>query len=215
MFSYLYHPHITGIVFVSVYIVSLSDYLSTGTPCNEQGNDLPPHSPPPDDKQSASEETEWHPFNSRHDFDFSWHHFVELECSERHINKGLDLWAASVVQHGGTTTWKSAPDLYETIDAIQHGDAPWKTYSFRYKGPLPPSPPQWMTRTYELCARDTRQVLQQQFSNPDFKDQIDYRPYKQFNQAGKRVWSNLMSGDWAWKQAVSHNYFYIYVISNI
>ena len=90
-----------------------------------------------------------------------------------------------MVEFGGAATWKSAAELYETIDTIQHGNAPWKTYSFRYKGPLPPTPPLWMTRTYELCTRDTRQVLQQQFTNPDFKDKIDYTPYMQFNQAGK------------------------------
>lgn len=59
-----------------------------------------------------------------------------------------------------------------------------------------------MTRMYELCVRDSRQVLRQQFANPDFKDMTNYTPYRQFNKAGKRVWTNFMSGDWAWKQAV-------------
>ena len=144
-----------------------------------------------------------------------WHHFVELESSESKINKGLDLWAASVVKFGGAAMWKSAAELYKTIDTIQHGNAPWKTYSFHYKGPLPPTPPLWMMRTYELCTRNTHQVLQQQFTNPNFKDKINYTPYMQFNQAGKRVWSNFMSGDWAWKQAVSDIHFEMYMISNL
>ena len=101
--------------------------------------------------------------------------------------------------------WRSAMELYDSIEKIQHGSAPWKTYSFRYLGPLPPLPPQWMTCTYELCTCDTRQVLQHQFANPDFKDKINYTPYKQFNKSRKRVWSNFMSGDWAWRQAVSCN----------
>lgn len=181
--------------------------IFSGTPCDEAGKDLPPHSPPPKENQQADNNPNWHPFNSRHDFDFAWYHFVECESSEREVNQGLNLWAASVLQYGGTPTWKSATELYDNIDKIQHGNAPWKTYSFRYSGPLPPSPPQWMTRTYELCTRDTRQVLQHQFANPDFKDKVNYKPYKQFNKSGKRIWSNLMSGDWAWKQAVSHNQF--------
>jgi hypothetical protein len=59
-----------------------------------------------------------------------------------------------------------------------------------------------MMETYELCCRDTRQVLHQQLATPEFKDKFDSVPYRQFNSTGKRVYSNLMSGDWAWDQAV-------------
>ncbi|KAJ7668865.1 hypothetical protein B0H17DRAFT_1209910 [Mycena rosella] len=40
-----------------------------------------------------------------------------------------------------------------------------------------------------------------QLATTDFKGQISYAPHRQFNGEGKRVWSNLFSGDWAWKQA--------------
>jgi hypothetical protein len=97
--------------------------------------------------------------------------------------------------------------MYATIDAIQEGDAPWTTIEFKYSAPLPRrNPPKWMTQTYELCTRDTRLVLQQQLANPDFADQINYVPYKQFNAEGDRSWSNLMSAEWAWRQAVSLPY---------
>ena len=135
-------------------------------PCDELGNDLPPHAPPQHTAQSEDDRSEWYPFNYRLEFDFVWYHFVEVESLERNLNKGPDLWAASVLQHGGSAPWKSAAELYMTIDAIQHGDAPWKTYKFLYQGPMPPTPPQWMTRTYELCVRDTHQVLHQQFACP-------------------------------------------------
>lgn len=126
-----------------------------------------------------------------------------MESSASKLDKALEIWAASVLQYNGSVRWRRAQDLYDTIDEIQHGDCPWKTYSIRYDGPLPNgTPPQWMTRTYELCVRDSRQLLHEQFKNPDFKDKVDYTPYRQFNSAGKRVWTNLMSGDWAWKQAV-------------
>jgi hypothetical protein len=36
-------------------------------------------------------------------------------------------------------------------------------------------------------------------------------PYRQFNHADHRVWSNLMSGDWAWKQAVCP-FLFIYLV---
>ena len=126
-----------------------------------------------------------------------------MESSERNINKALNIWAASVVQQGGSATWKNADELYASIDKIQHGNAPWTTHLFRYQGPLPPSPPQWMMQTYELCICNTHHVLHQQFADPGFKNNINYTPYQQFNKARKQVWSNFMSGDWAWKQAVS------------
>lgn len=204
MFTYCYHPHMTGtfIPFEAKYHYLTSILL--GTPCNKVGKDLPPHLPPPREHQHADGSPDWYPFNSHHDFNFAWYHFVECESSECKVNQGLNLWAASVLQFSGSPIWKSAMDLYNTIDQIQHSDAPWRTYSFHYTGQLPPLPLQWMTRTYKLCTCDTHQVLHHQFANPDFKDKINYRPYKQFNKAGKHIWSNFMSGDLAWKQAVSN-----------
>ena len=172
-------------------------------PCDNNGNDLPLHWPPPNSSQATDNTPKWYPFTSCLKFNFTWHHFVEMESSEWTINKGLDLWVASVIQHGGSTAWKSADKLYATIDRIQHGDAPWMTHKFHYQGPLPPSPPKWMTQTYKLSVHDTCWVLHQQFANPGFKDQINYTPYKQFNKARKHIWSNFMSGDWAWKWVVS------------
>ncbi|KAJ7713519.1 hypothetical protein B0H14DRAFT_2644779 [Mycena olivaceomarginata] len=54
---------------------------------------------------------------------------------------------------------------------------------------------------YKLRTRDVRTILHTQLATTDFKGQFNYTPYRQFNGKGRRVWSNLMSGDWAWKQA--------------
>jgi hypothetical protein len=59
-----------------------------------------------------------------------------------------------------------------------------------------------MTETYELCTRDSQQVLHHQLATKQFKDKINYIPYHQFNSGGQWVWSNLMSMDWAWTQVV-------------
>ncbi|KAJ7833381.1 hypothetical protein B0H13DRAFT_2240376 [Mycena leptocephala] len=159
------------------------------------GNFLPPHSPPPPPPpppEDGQDPDAWEPFESRAAFDFAQYHFVELQTSERNIHTALDIWAASA----------NAKELYADIDRVRHGDAPWKTYTIRYTGPLPPgTPPRWMTQEYELCTRDVRQLLHHQLGTTAFKDHIDYIPYRQFNHGGNRVWSNLMSGDWAWKQA--------------
>jgi hypothetical protein len=169
------------------------------------GNDLPPHaSPPPHTLPEDASWNPWHPFQSRIDFDFAYYHFIEIQSSEGNIDKALDWWAASVMEFGGDTPWKNSADMYRTIDAIQHGDAPWKVYQVNFRGLLPlGTPPKWMTETYELCMRDTRQVLHHQLATSDYAGDINYTPYKQFDSDGKRIRSNLMSASWAWKQAVS------------
>ena len=172
-------------------------------PCDKNGNYLPPHAPPPSDKNSGRNPYSWEPFNSRVEYDFANYHFSEMQSSAANIDLALDLWAASVMEFGKDVPWANSADLYSTIDAIQHGNAPWKTYPIRYQGPLPPgTPPKWMTETYQLCTRNSRQVLHLQLATSDFHDKINYVPYRQFNGSGERVWSNLMSADWSWSQAV-------------
>ncbi|KAH9170341.1 hypothetical protein EDB89DRAFT_2220723 [Lactarius sanguifluus] len=96
-----------------------------------------------------------------------------------------------------------ARDLYASIDSIQHGHAPWKTFELSYSGPFPEGivPPRWMTDTFELNTRNSRTLLHQQLETTGFKDEVHYVPYKQFRGDGSRVWSNLMSADWAEHQA--------------
>lgn len=203
--TYEYHPHLTGSSIPSFCDDVLT--INIAKPCNERGEYLPPHTRPqatPNPPQGEATNP-WSPFNSRIEFDFAHYHFVEAQNSAPLIDKALDLWAATVMEFGGDAPWKNAKGLYDTIDTIQRGDSPWKVYNIQYQGPLPPgTPPRWMTQTYELCARNTRQVLRNQLETAHFKDKINLTPYRQFDGSGQRVWSNLMSADWAWNQAVRH-----------
>ncbi|KAJ6613995.1 hypothetical protein B0H10DRAFT_2165190 [Mycena sp. CBHHK59/15] len=174
-----------------------------GQPCNANGDYLPPHSaPPPLASLDGRAPGSWAPFESRTAFDFAHFHFVQVQSSASVINTSLDLWAAPILKYRDNIPWKNAGGLYSMIDTIQHGDAPWKVHTIRYQGPWPAGvPPKWMTKTYELCTRDACTVLHNQLATADFKDQFSYSSYRQFNVEGKCVGSNLMSGDWAWKQA--------------
>ena len=42
-------------------------------------------------------------------------------------------------------------------------------------------------------------------SNPDFDGEFDYAPIQEYDMEGNHRFENFMSGDWAWKQVVSHN----------
>ncbi|KAF8161663.1 hypothetical protein B0H34DRAFT_782033 [Crassisporium funariophilum] len=159
--------------------------------------------PPPYSAPDATEINSWHPFEDRLAFDWAHYHFIELQSSARKINKGLDLWLAAKLKAGDNSPlpWSLPDDMYDTIDSIQEGAAPFTTIEFKYSGPVDDSSPKWMTQTYELCSRDSCKLLQNQLATTDFANQFDYKPYRQFDHQGDRVWSNLMSAEWAWNEA--------------
>jgi hypothetical protein len=65
-----------------------------------------------------------------------------------------------------------------------------------------------MEETYELNARDVVTVLEHQLATPDFNGRSNYAPYQEFNPQGDRVYSNLMSGCWAFREAVNNFMLY-------
>ncbi|KJA18005.1 hypothetical protein HYPSUDRAFT_145683 [Hypholoma sublateritium FD-334 SS-4] len=141
------------------------------------------------------------------------YHFIRLQSSKSDILEGLDLWRATVIKHESAhksltegVPWSNAESLYETIDAIQDGDTPWKCFKFLYTGPKPLTPPAWMEETYELNTRDVLLVLEQQLATSEFDGQIDYVPYREFTAKGDRIYSNLMSAHWAYREATFSNY---------
>lgn len=127
--------------------------------------------------------------------------FKQAQLSNQKINTLLDIWAA----HSGDPPFADGRDLRATIDAMEVGDAPWKSFSVTYTGPRPDKEedtPPWMLEEYEVWYRDPRTVIQNQLSNPDFKNEIDYTPVQEFGVDGERRWKNFMSGNWAWNNAV-------------
>ncbi|TEB21048.1 hypothetical protein FA13DRAFT_1834691 [Coprinellus micaceus] len=176
-----------------------------GVPVDADGVPLPPQArPPPWGELDPS--NPWTPFEDRLGFEFAYHHYADAQSSAAKINKGLDFWVAAQIQALKSADvegapWDSAEAVYKTIDEIQQGNAPFTTVKIRYSGPLPENPPAWMTQEYELCVRDTHQVLHHQLATADFASDFDPAPYRQYQPNGERIWSNLMSAEWAWRKA--------------
>ena len=59
-----------------------------------------------------------------------------------------------------------------------------------------------MTEEYVLITHNIRHLLYEQIACTDFDGHWDYAPFMEFDRSGNRVWTNIMSGDWATKQAV-------------
>ena len=122
--------------------------------------------------------------------------------SKANTNELIEIWEDLAGQYGGERPFRNVQDILNTIDAIDLGHVPWETFSLEYPGELPDSnPPSWMTKEYRVWFRDPRKIIHAILANKDFNGEIDYSPHQIFVD-GKRKYSNFMSGDWAWKQAV-------------
>ena len=66
---------------------------------------------------------DWLPFEDRLAFDWAYYHYVDLQSSASAIARGLNMWSATAFKHGSLTgaPWKTAKDMYDTIDTIQTG----------------------------------------------------------------------------------------------
>lgn len=106
---------------------------------------------------------------------------------------------------GGHSPFRNVGDVYETIDRTKLGDIRWQMMKLRHPDGQHPDDdtPPWMKAEYEVWFRDPRLVLQDMIGNIDFDGQIDYAPKKDFDVHGQREVRDFMSGDFAWKQAVS------------
>ena len=104
--------------------------------------------------------------------------------------------------YDGQPPFMSHRELYATIDTIKQGEIPWNSFSVTYNGVRPQrNPPAWMDASYEVWFRSLLQVLKGQISNPEYSDLMDFTP-KQVYREGKRQYTDLMSSNWAWDQAV-------------
>jgi hypothetical protein len=152
--------------------------------------------------------TDWTPFNNRLAFETAEFLFKRVKMSAANIDMLCTLWAASLDESDADPPFTGHCDLYNTIDSIPVGGVPWQSATFTYDGPRPELPggveaPKWMESEYEIWFRDPRLLFENMLRNHDFHGSFSYAPYRQYDNKGIRRYEHLMSGDWAWKQAVS------------
>lgn len=109
------------------------------------------------------------------------------------------------MRHGNNAPFKSSKEMLKTIDDIPLGDVPWQSFTLQYEGEVPANnAPGWMSEKQRVWFRDPREVVRNMLANPDFDREFDYSPIQEYNEKENRVLKNFMSGNWAWKQAVSY-----------
>ncbi|KAI4294538.1 hypothetical protein EV122DRAFT_271411, partial [Schizophyllum commune] len=169
--------------------------VMNGRPCDKDGNFLPPNAPPPEDGKPQPADSDWSPFDSRESFQLADLLYRKGQVSAPFINELLDIWASTLADSDCMEPpFANAKDVYETIDAIPHGSAPWESFTMTFDGKP--------TKTeYEVFFRCPRKVLHSQLQNTDYADQMDFAPKRLYSTREKRVFSDYMSGNHPWRQA--------------
>lgn len=169
-------------------------------PCDENGAFLPLGTPPEHDNDDGS----WTPFNDRPSFQLARFTYTKTQLSNGSVDELMEIWAAhNMISGGGEAPFQSQADLCAIIDSIPHGDAPWETFSLRYDGPLDENSPLWKHATYEVHCRNTQTVAHNMLSSAEFDGMFDYVAYQEYMEGSEeRRYSNVMSGDWAFKKSV-------------
>ncbi|KAI0629622.1 hypothetical protein C8Q77DRAFT_1220285 [Trametes polyzona] len=171
--------------------------LLNGSPCNAQGQPLPPGAPPP---PPAAGDDAYTPYTSHAQFELADFLFRKEQMSGAKISELMQLWAATLPPEQDPP-FADDKDLYNSIDSIPLADIPWQAFIVTYVGPRPANNvPSWMDQEYTVWYRCPRAVLHSQLRNPDFVNDIDYAP-KRVYQGDHREFKNFMSGEWAWRQA--------------
>jgi len=172
---------------------------SKGQPCDALGNRLPLGTPPPQDNP---EPDGWFPFESGGHFELADFLYRREQMSGNNIDMLLKLIGTLSDGHPPFTNHEK---LYDAIDAILPGAVKWEVFSVKYNGPLPDGDvPHWMTAVHEVYFRDPRLIAQAMLSNRNFVDEFDYAPYREYDANNLQRYHHFMSGNWMWKQAVSH-----------
>jgi len=96
------------------------------------------------------------------------------------------------------TTITSVRELRKRVDALEpdFGKDKWLSDSVRF----------WANKKKQKAKfyyRNIVTVLEHYFKQPAFRDHLVYKPRKEFNEKGERVYSEIFSADWAWEKQAS------------
>ncbi|KAJ7048806.1 hypothetical protein C8F01DRAFT_1094371 [Mycena amicta] len=173
--------------------------LLNGRPCDEDGNDLPIGSEPPQRRPVSL--GDWAPYEEEVQFRAAHFVFRKDQMSASNITELLEIWALDKLKHNDLAPFANADHLYETIDSTELGDAPWKCLVTE---PLATGAdaPEWARKLYEIWYRDPEVVAKNMLDNPEFDGLFDTTPYIEIDDKDKRRWSDFMSANFSWRHAV-------------
>ncbi|KAF8806795.1 hypothetical protein BYT27DRAFT_7256797 [Phlegmacium glaucopus] len=126
--------------------------------------------------------------------------------SQGNINYLLELWVLSLLKHGSVAPFDTYKHIYDRIDAIEEGDAPWKCFKTSVDdSEVDDTTPNWKKQEYNIWYHDPEVVVCNMLVNPDFHKEFDAAPYVELDKYGTHRRSDFMSADFAWRQCLYHS----------
>jgi len=157
--------------------------IYTGTPCNQEGVDLPPDSGPLSHISLGQSESDspWHPFQHRSQYQLADFLFCQNKTPQNQIDDLMDIWASMPEWNGQPPPFANHDDLLRKIDSIT-GDPIWECLSIHHTDAFveDESIPAWKRTSYDVWFRAPEALADLQLANPQFKDHIDYSPKQVF-----------------------------------
>ncbi len=168
-------------------------------PCDANGVDLPPGTLP---LPQPIPDNLFEPFDDEVQFRLADFLFRKVQMSQGNIDELLELWALSQKDHNTFGPFADHDELYDRIDAIKLGDAPWKCIISEVPSDLPQDAPSWQRVEYQIWYRDPDIVISNMLANTDFANEFNVAAYVDVDAEGKRRWCDFMSGNYAWRHSV-------------
>jgi hypothetical protein len=175
-------------------------------PCDSDGNFLPPGMPPP--RRETQQQEDWAPFHNEVQFELADFLFRDAELSASRVDTLLSLWSRSLSEFDVPGPMKDHGELHTLIDSSTLADVPWQCMVTVFDKDTRDASP-WRQTTYEVWYRDPEIVVSNMLANPDFDGQFDVCPYIDLDEHQKRRWSNVMSGNIAWRHSVSRTHDFL------
>ena len=179
-----------------------------GQICDKNGAPLPPGTQPFPCKTDGDND-DWTLYRNWVLFETADFLFHCNQVLAGNINIITGLWAASLTPHHNSPPFENVKAMYDMIDFTLLGDISWQSFTLNYKGPPPETlgpnskNPSWTTTDYNIWFHDAHLLVQEMLANPNFAGEFDFVPYQEYSADGQHHFENFMTGDWAWKQAVS------------
>lgn len=103
-------------------------------------------------------------------------------------------------------SFRNSRALLSKIDALPTGPK-WEVVELLVEGPGVNNDGKMVTETVELWLCDPVECVRELFSNPAFKEDINYKPQKVYTDGSRteRVYSEMWTGKWWWKMQVSQS----------
>ena len=101
--------------------------------------------------------------------------------SEGNISELMQIigeWARMLFAEDAEPPFADAKDMYETIDASEHGHVQWRSFSLSYKSEdlEEEMDAPWKQKPYDVWFHEPREVLKMQLGNRDFAKDMDFAP---------------------------------------